>query len=206
MKTVTLRKYRITLLSLFLILLTGAHVARAAGPHDALQAEGEYYGKETITFSLVMTQDRFIKSYSNGVTVTGIKTAQGPIYYFVKSKGRIIVKVSQDNLYRIGEMNNWETMTRLTRFVDGAGLVKENRTDRENSCRWYSVEKERVRLCMNEQFRLPVYIENKGKTIAHVKRISYTKTPVDPKTVVDRYLKEGYRFVDADEDISPDTD
>jgi len=181
-------------------------MACAAGPQDALQAEGEYYGRETIAFSLVVTQDRFIKSYSNGVTITGTKTAQGPIYYFVKSDGRLIVKVSQNNLYRIGEMTNWETMTRLTRFIDGAGLVRENRTDAENSCRWYSVEKEKVRLCISERFRLPVYVESKGKTIAHVKKMSYTKASVDPRTVVDHYLKDGYRFVDADEDISPDTD
>src|SRR5271157_1199639 len=184
MKTAKLSSHGTTFLSLFLIALSVAHTACAPGPQDALHAEGEYYGKETVAFSLLMTPDRFIKSYSNGVTVTGTKTAQGPIYYFVKSDGRLIVKVSQNNLYRIGEMTNWETMTRLTRFIDGAGLVRENRTDAENSCRWYSVEKEKVRLCISERFRLPVYVESKGKTIAHVKKMSYTKASVDPRTVV----------------------
>jgi hypothetical protein len=205
-KTMRLSDYGRTLLSFILIIMVGTHVACAASPQVAVHAEGEYYGRETVAFSLLMTQDRFIKSYSNGITIVGTKTAQGPIYHFIKNDRKIIIKVSQDNLYRIGEMTNWETMTRLTRFIDGAGLMRESRTDAENSCRWYNAEKQKVRLCMNERFGLPVYVESKGKTIAHVKSMTYTKASVDPKAVVSRYLKDGYRFVDADEDISPDTD
>ncbi|HME45680.1 MAG TPA: hypothetical protein VKF36_21490 [Syntrophorhabdales bacterium] len=207
MKTAKLSSHGTTFLSLFLIALSVAHTACAPGPQDALHAEGEYYGKETVAFSLLMTPDRFIKSYSNGVTVTGTKTAQGPIYYFVKSDGRLVVKVSQDNLYRIGEMTNWETMTRLIRFIDGAGLVRENRTDTENSCRWwYSVEKEKVRLCMNEPVQASVLRGEQRKNNRPRQKMSYTKASVNPRTVVDHYLKDGYQFVDADEDISPDTD
>ena len=205
-KTMRLYDYGGTLLSFFLIIIVGAHTACAGSRQAAIQAEGEYYGKETVAFSLLMTKDRFIKRYSNGVTIVGMKTARATLYYFVKDSGKLIIKVSQDNLYRIGEVSNWETMTRLTRFLDDASLVKENRIDAEHSCQWYSAEKEKVRLCINEEFRLPVRIESNGKTVAYVRKIKYTKAPVDPRKVVKDYLKNGYRFVDADEDISPDMD
>ena len=195
-----------SLLSFFLIITIGAHTACAASRQTAVHVEGEYYGKPTIAFSLLMTKDRFVKSYSNGVTIAGTKTARGAIYYFVKYDGKLVIKVNQDNLYRIGEVSNWETMTRLTRFLYDAGLVKENGIDAEHSCQWYNAEKEKVRLCINEEFRLPVYIESKGKLVAHVKKMNYTKAAVDPEKVVKDYLKNGYRLVDADEDISPDMD
>jgi len=193
-------------LAILLVAVASPHIACAASVPSTVQVEGEYYGKETIVFSLRMTQDRFVKSYSNGVTIAGMKTARGPVYYFVKKDGKLIVKVSQDNLYRIGEVTNWETMTRLTTFVDDAHLVKENRTDTEHSCRWYNAEKEKVRLCMNEQFGLPVYLESKGKIIMRANRMNYTNASVDPETLVNTYRRTGYRFIDADEDISPDMD
>ncbi len=205
-RTVKQRTHIAIRLLLLLLFVAAAHTTYASNPRWALQVEGEYYGKEAVVFSLLMTQTRFVKSYSNGITITGVKTANGPVYYFIKSDGKLIVKVSQDNLYRIGEMTNWEMMTKLTRFGDGAGLVSENKSDTENACRWYRAEKEEVRLCMHERFKLPVYVESKGKIVAHIKKMNYTKAPVDPKKIIDRYVKEGYRFVDADEDISPDTD
>jgi len=204
-KTMKLRDYGAALLWFFLISIV-AHTACAASPQSAVHVEGEYYGKETVAFSLFMTKDRFVKSYSNGATIVGMKTGRGPIYYFVKNDRKLIMKVSQDNLYRIGEVSNWETMTRLTRFLGDIGLVKEKRIDAEHACQWYNAEKEKVRLCINEEFRLPVYIESKGKLVAHVKKMNYTKAAVDPEKVVKDYLKNGYRLVDADEDISPDMD
>ena len=95
-----------SLLSFFLIIIVGAHTACAASRQTAVHVEGEYYGKPTIAFSLLMTKDRFVKSYSNGVTIAGTKTARGAIYYFVKYDGKLVIKVNQDNLYRIGEVSN----------------------------------------------------------------------------------------------------
>jgi hypothetical protein len=210
-KTGKAHNYAAIALLFFLILAVGVVAVRAsrayaAGPEGALQIEGEYYGKETVAFSLLRAKDRFVKSYSNGVTIVGKKTSRGPIYYFVKNEGKLIIKVSQDNLYRIGEASNWETMTGLTRFPGDARLVKENKVDAAHACQWYKSDKGKVRLCMNEEFRLPVYIEEKGRMVAYVKKMSSTKMSVDPEKVISGFLKNDYRFVNADEDISPDTD
>ena len=197
----------VAILLLLASLLAGAPEAHAAGDQPpALRVEGEHYGREPLAFQLLVTQNRFVKSYSNGVTITGVRTSQGPVYHFVREEGRLIIKMSQGNLHRIGEMSTWETMTKLTRFADRAGLVREDREDAARSCRWYRAREEDVRLCINERFNLPVYVENHGKLILRIGKMTPTNEPVDPTALVSRCLRKGYRFVDADEDISPGTD
>ena len=67
----------------------------------------------------------------------------------------------QENLHRIGEVTAWETMTRLTRFADGAGLVRERKKDAAQSCTGTGPERRRAPL-HQRRFNLPVYIESRA--------------------------------------------
>ncbi|MBF0505714.1 MAG: hypothetical protein HQL09_02660 [Nitrospirae bacterium] len=175
-------------------------------PHD-IYAEGTYYGAETVTFSLAVAGDNFIKTYSNGTVVAGEKKNGEAVYYFINKNNRLITKVSQENLYRIGEFTNWNNMIGLINLKPGAILVKENKMDRQDACTFYSVENEgKTRACMDDNCHLPVYIEQNGRVIERTSHISPYRSPLDPAALIAEYLRGNYRFIDADDDISPDSD
>ncbi len=186
-----------------------AEQSAALGIPNDVYVEGTYYGSQTVTFSLSVSRDSFVKTYSNGVVIVGKKDNGESIYYFIDKSKRLITRVSQGNLYRIGEFTNWNNMVGLINLKPGAKLLKENETDTKHSCTLYSVEnEERTRVCMDDNFHMPAYIEQNGRAM---ERTTYMGTgrgrlDSDPDDLPGKYLRENYRYVNADDDLSPYAD
>ena len=175
-------------------------------PHD-VYVEGTYYGSPKVTFSLSVAGDSFVKTYSNGVVIIGKKENGGAFYYFIDKSKRLITKVSQGNLYRIGEFTNWNNMVGLINLKPGAKLIKENETDKERACTLYSVEnEEKTRVCMDDNLHMPAYIEQDGRVIERTTYIGPGRSNSDADDLPGKYLRENYRYVNADDDLSPDAD
>ncbi len=175
-------------------------------PHD-VYVEGTYYGSRTVTFSLSVAGDSFVKTYSNGVVITGKKENGEAIYYFIDKSKRLITKVSQENLYRIGEFTNWNNMAGLINLKPGSKLIKENETDEKHACALFSVEnEEKTRVCMDDKFHMPAYIEQNGRLVELTTFIGQGRSKSDTDDLPGKYLRENYRYVNADDDLSPDAD
>lgn len=181
-------------------------IASPGTPSDAY-VEGTYYGSEKISFSLSVTRDNFIKTYSNGITIIGKKDNGEAIYYFINKNKKLITKVSQGNLYRVGEFTSWDSMVGLLNLKPGTKLVKDNQVDEKESCTLYHAEPESmVRICMNDALHVPVYIEQNGTVVERTTRIESFNSSLETTGLLAKYLKEKYRYVDADDDLSPDAD
>lgn len=175
-------------------------------PHN-VYIEGTYYGRQEIRFSLSVGQDDFVKTYSNGIVILGKKEKGEAVYHFIDKNKKLITKVSQENLYRIGEFINWNSMVGLMNIKPGTQLVKEKVFDDKNACTLYQTEGEgKVRVCMNDSYHVPVFIEQNGVVVERTTRMEAHRAFLDGADLLDKYLREKYRYVDADDDISPDTD
>jgi len=175
-------------------------------PHD-VYIEGIYYGQQEIRFSLSVAQDNFVKTYSNGIVILGKKQKGEVAYYFIDKNKKLITKVSQGNLYRIGEFINWNSMVGLINMKPGTQLSKEKVFDDKNTCMPYHTEgEEKVRVCMNDSYNVPVFIEQNGVVVERTTRMEPYRAFLDGADLLDKYLKEKYRYVDADDDIAPNTD
>ena len=174
-------------------------------PRD-VYVEGTYYGSRTVTFSLSVAGDRFVKTYGNGLVIIGKKENGEAFYYFINKNKRLITKVSQENLYRIGEFTNWNNMVGLINLKPGSKLIKENGTDKQYACTLYHVENEdKSRVCMDDNLNMPVYIEQNGRVIERTTYMGPGRPYLYPDDLPGKYLKN-YRYVNADDDISPDAD
>jgi len=175
-------------------------------PHD-VYIEGTYYGQQEIKFSLSVAQDNFVKKYSNGIVILGKKAKGEVVYHFIDKSKQLITKVSQGNLYRIGEFINWNSMVGLINMKPGTQLAKEKVFDDKNACTLYQMEgEEKVRVCMNDSYHVPVFIEQNGVVLERTTRMEPYRAFLDGADLLDKYLKEKYRYVDADDDIAPDAD
>jgi hypothetical protein len=178
----------------------------ASVPHD-VYVEGTYYGSRTVTFSLSVAGNSFVKTYSNGIIIIGRKEKGEAFYYFIDKNKRLITKVSQENLYRIGEFTNWNNMVGLINLKPGSKLVKENETDEKYACTLYNVENEdKTRVCMDDNLHIPVYIEQNGHAVERTTYMGPGRPYLDPDSLPGKYLSENYRYVNADDYISPDAD
>ena len=175
-------------------------------PHD-IYMEGTYYGKQGITFSLSVTRDNFVKIYSNGIVILGEKDKGEAVYYFINKNKKLITKVSQGNLYRIGEFGNWNSIVGLINLKPGTQLVKEKLFDDKKACMPYEVRgEEKIRVCMNDTYYVPIYIEQDGSVIERTTRLEPFGSSLDTADLLANYLREKYRYIDADDDIAPDAD
>ena len=64
-------------------------------------------------FSVDVSQDRFIKTYNDGLTIIGVKVMDSVTYYIINSNKKAVLKVSQTNLYKTGQFFNWDSITGL---------------------------------------------------------------------------------------------
>ncbi|MGD0282792.1 MAG: hypothetical protein ABSB95_10560, partial [Dissulfurispiraceae bacterium] len=120
---------------------------------------------------------------------------------------KLITKVSQENLYRIGEFTNWNNMVGLINLKPGSKLIKENETDEKHTCTLFSVEnEEKTRVCMDDKLHMPAYIEQNGRTIERTTYMGPGRSNSDTDDLPGKYLRENYRYVNADDDLSPDAD
>ena len=175
-------------------------------PHD-VYVEGTYRGNQEITFSLSVAQENFVKIFSNGVVILGERENGEAVYHFIDNDKKLITKVSQRNLYRIGEFRDWDSMVRLIHLRPGTRLVQEKPSDDKKACTLYHVsDEEKIRVCMNDTYHIPVFIEQDGEVVERTTRIEPSASSLDAAGLLNKYLKEKYRYIDADDDISPDTD
>jgi len=177
-----------------------------AASSNGVYMEGTYFGEKTVTFTIAQTKNEFVKTYDNGIQIVGEKKKGDCVYYIIDTNKRLITKVSQSNLYRIGMFLDWNAMTGLINLMPGTKLMKERESDSGSACEWYRVENKKTRICMNTEFNLPVAIEENGITVERTFRLEGSDSITSAESVVAKYLRQSYRFVDADEDISPDVD
>jgi|GEM_PF-6663413 len=184
-----------------------AEQSAATSVHYDVYVEGTYYGSPTVTFSLSAARDSFVKTYSNGVVIIGEKKNGETFYYFIDKNKRLITKVSQENLYRLGEFTNWNNMVGLINLKPGSKLVKENETDKKYACILYRVEnEEKTRVCMDDNFHMPAYIEQNGRVVERTTYMGAGRSYSYPDDLPGKYLRENYRYVNADDDLLPDAD
>ncbi len=180
--------------------------AATSVPRD-VYVEGTYYGSRTVTFSLSVAGDSFVKTYSNGLIIIGRKKNGEAFYYFIDKNKRLITKVSQENLYRMGEFTNWNNMAGLINLKPGSKLIKENETDKKHACTVYSVEnEEKARVCMDDNWHMPAYIEQNGHVVERTTYLGPGRSYSGLDDLPGKYLRENYRYVNADDDLSPDSD
>ncbi len=184
-----------------------AEPSAAAGLPRDLYVEGTYYGSRTVSFNLSVARDSFVKTYSNGVVIIGKKDNGEAFYYFIDKSKRLITRVSQENLYRIGEFTNWNNMVGLVNLKPGSKLIKENETDKKYACTLYRVgHEEKTRVCMDDNLHMPAYIEQNGHVIERTTYMGPGWSYLDMDDLPGKYLRENYRYVNADEDLSADAD
>ena len=86
-------------------------------------------------------------------------------------------------------------------------LIKENETDKKHACTLYRVEhEEKTRVCMDDNLHMPAYIEQNGLVVERTTYMGPGRSYLDPDDLPGKYLRENYRYMNADDDLSPDVD
>lgn len=175
-------------------------------PPVNLSLNGVYYPDPRKNFSVDVSGDRFIKDYSDGTTIIGIRGQGETVYYIIDRKKQMVLKVSQTNLYRIGQFFNWETITSLTDLPADAAVIAGGKG--KDGCTLYAVAGSDVELCVDGNHHVPVVMTKKGEDVARI--TSVKPLGYDLKARVDTTLLEcrqrSYIFFDADSEIGPDAD
>src|SRR5208282_2846516 len=109
--------------------------------------------------------------------------------YFIDKSKKLITKVSQENLYRIGEFTNWNNMVGLINLKAGSKLTKDNELDKRHGCSLYSVENdEKTRVCMDDNFHMPAYIEQNRHVVERTTYMGPGRSFSDPGDLAGKYL------------------
>ena len=175
-------------------------------PPAGITVGGEYYSEPKKSFTLEVSADRFIKTYDDGVTILGMKDAQAPTYYFLNEHKKTLLKISQGNLYKIGQFFNWNTMTELVDLPAGAELTRH--AGKNDDCACYGVAGSDTELCIDESRQMMCTLSEKGKLLA---RVTSFKPPAHDlkeriEAVIDSCRRRHYQLIDVDSDLAPDAD
>jgi hypothetical protein len=175
-------------------------------PPINLSISGTYYSGREKGFSVDVSTDRFIKAYSDGVTIIGIKEEDTPIYYIIDKNKRTVLKVCQTNLYKIGLFFNWNSMTTLVDLPGNTAVTVQNET--HDGCTVYLVADADAVLCVDGKYHIPLRMSQRGATVARVASVKRLET--DLKTAADSLTfacrQDHYTFFDVDSDMAPDAD
>ena len=175
-------------------------------PPINLSISGTYYSDREKEFSVDVSPDRFIKAYSDGVTIIGVKGEDAPAYYIIDKNKKTVLKVSQTNLYKIGLFFNWNGMTTLVDLPANAAVSAQDKT--QDGCTLYLVAGADAVLCVDGNYHIPLRMLQNGATVARVASVKPLHT--DLKTTADsltlRCRQEHYTFFDVDSDMAPDAD
>ena len=175
-------------------------------PPINLSISGTYYSDREKGFSVDVSTDRFIKAYSDGVTIIGVKDEDPPVYYIIDKSKRTVLKVSQTNLYKIGLFFNWNSMTTLVDLPGNTVVTAQNET--HDGCTVYLVAGADAALCVDGNYHIPLRMTQKGATVARVASVKPLET--DLKTTADTLIlacrQDHYTFFDVDSDMAPDAD
>ncbi len=175
-------------------------------PPINLSISGTYYSNLEKGFSVDVSPDRFIKTYSDGVTIIGVKGEDTPVYYIIDKNKKTALKVSQTNLYKIGLFFNWNSMTTLVDLPGNTAVTAQNET--QDGCTIYLVEGADAALWVDGNYHIPLRMSQRGSTVARVASVkplhTDLKTAADSLTLTCR--RDHYTFFDVDSDMAPDAD
>jgi hypothetical protein len=171
-----------------------------------ISISGDYYSGQQKSFALDVSADRFIKVYSDGATIIGLKGKEAPSYYVIDHKNKTVLKISQGNLYRTGQFFNWSTMTTL---IDLPGATEVSPlAGKADDCTGYSIANSDTELCIDGNRRILRKLWQKGKVVAQVTAIKQLSKDLKEQSeaLILNCRRQHYRFIDVDSDLAPDAD
>jgi len=174
-----------------------------------LSINGTYFPAERAkqkTFSVDVSQDRFIKTYSDGISIVGVKVRDSVTYYIIDNNKKSVLKVSQTNLYKTGQFFNWDSITGLVN-LSGDTLVTAG-TETKDGCTMYNAVSAGVKLCVDASHQLPLVMEQNGTMVARVSSVKPLNFDLKAKTdsLILACKQQNYTFIDVDSDMDPDAD
>lgn len=174
-----------------------------------LSLSGTYYSIEPDKqkmFSVDVSQDRFIKTYNDGLTIVGVKVMDSVTYYIINNNKKAVLKVSQSNLYKTGQFFNWYSITSLVNLPGDTSVTA--RSTAKDGCTMYNVADADVKLCVDVSHHIPLFMEQNGTIVARVSSVK--PLGFDLKAKVDSIIlackEQTYTFIDVDSDMDPDAD
>ncbi|MGA2733346.1 MAG: hypothetical protein ABSG35_12245 [Syntrophobacteraceae bacterium] len=175
-------------------------------PPINLSISGTYYSNREKGFSVDVSPDRFIKTYSDGVTIIGVKGEDTPVYYIIDKNKKTVSKVSQTNLYKIGLFFNWNSMTTLVDLPGNTAVTAQN--EAQDGCTMYLVAGADAALCVDGNYHIPLRMSQRGAEVARVASVkplhTDLKTAADSLTLTCR--QDHYTFFDVDSEMAPEAD
>lgn len=175
-------------------------------PPVNISISGYYYSNQQKSFSLDVSQNRFVKVYSDGVSIVGIRERDATVYYIIDANKKTVLRVSQINIYRIGQFFNWNTMTTLLDLPITTTVIPQGKA--KDNCTMYNVAATDIQLCVDGNHQIPINMMKNGTTVARV--MSVKPLNGDLKARADAIILEcqqqHFNFLDVDSDIGPDSD
>lgn len=183
------------------------HISEIIKPPVNLAISGRYYSKPEKSFSMEVSQDRFVKRYSDGITIIGVRRKETSIYYIIDDNRKTVVKVSQGNLYRLGRFFTWTAMTTLVDLPGDTAVTAEGDVNK-GKCIPYRTAKDGVALCVDSANHLPLVLEQKGVVVARVISVQPLRSDLEADTdsLMRACRRQQYDFLDVDADMEPDAD
>lgn len=181
-------------------------LAEIVKPPVDISLSGYVYSDGKKTFSLDVSRDRFIKAYGDGVTILGFKERESAVYYLVDWNKKTVSKISQGNLYRIGQFFSWSSMTTLLDLPGTTAVVP--RPEKAGDCAHYQVENSDVELCVDESRHMLRKMTKKEQTIAQVTTVKQLSKDLKNRSdaIIRACREQHFNFQDIDAELSPDAD
>ncbi len=108
------------------------------------------------------------------------------------------MKISWTNMYKIGRFFDWNSMKTLVDLPGNTPVTARSET--RDGCTVYRAAKGDVELCVDSTCHIPLYMSQKGATVARVASVKPLHT--DLKTTADSLIlacrRESCTFFDAD--------
>ena len=174
-----------------------------------LSISGTYYsvepGKQKM-FSVDVSQDRFIKTYNDGLTIIGVKVMDSVTYYIINNNKKAVLKVSQTNLYKTGQFFNWDSITSLVNLPGDTSVTAGSKA--KDGCTIYNVADAGVKLCVDVSHHIPLVMEQNGTMVARVSSVKSLSFDLKAKadSIILACKQQDYTFIDVDSDMDPDAD
>ncbi len=174
-----------------------------------LSLSGTYYAVETgkkKMFSVDVSQDRFIKTYNDGLTIVGVKVMDSVTYYIINNNKKVVLKVSQTNLYKTGQFFNWDSITELSQSARRYSCKRCGCG--KGACTMYNVADADVKLCVDGSHHIPLVMEHNGTMVARVSSVKSLSFDLKAKAdaIILACKQQDYTFIDVDSDMDPGGD
>ena len=174
-----------------------------------LSISGTYYSVEPSNpkiFSVDVSQDRFIKTYNDGLTIVGVKVMDSVTYYIINNNKKAVLKVSQPNLYKTGQFFNWDSITSLVNLPGDTSVAAGSKA--KGGCTIYDVADTGVKLCVDVSHHIPLVMEQNGAMVARVSSVKSLSFDINAKadSIILACKQQDYTFIDVDSDMEPNAD